>query len=201
MDPIQVYKDVVAQTLKRFKPGTGAGASGLKVEHLLTLVKANLLDSLVAVLTKMVNGNIGEHVAPFLFGANLFALLKPNKDVRPIACGEVLRRLAGKILCRNFGDAFREYLAPHQYGVSVSGGIEACVHSAASLLHPDLKPDMFGVKLDFQNAFNEVDQEKFLEAVRVDFPQLYPYVHSMWGRAIPIRNLERSRNWFTHEPK
>jgi hypothetical protein len=52
-----------------------------------------------------------------------------DKSLRPIACGDVWRRLAARCACKDFADRFRESLAPHQFGVAVPGGTEILVHA------------------------------------------------------------------------
>ncbi|KAL5475300.1 hypothetical protein EMCRGX_G027386 [Ephydatia muelleri] len=70
----------------------------------------------------------------FLVGATLVALpkLKPNcpPDVRPIAVGEVLRRLTGKCLCQLLKSKAMEFFLPYQFGV-------ACPNVAEKLQSPE----------------------------------------------------------------
>ena len=56
-------------------------------------------------------------LAPHLAGATLHALPKKQGGVRPIAVGEVLRRLVGKLLCQAVREESRAYLWPLQVGV------------------------------------------------------------------------------------
>ncbi|KAK3287022.1 hypothetical protein CYMTET_5432 [Cymbomonas tetramitiformis] len=74
----------------------------------------------------------------WLAGARLVALLKDGLsiNVRPIACGEVLRKLVAKI------------------GVVVKGGAELWVHTVQAAL--DQHPEWVRVKADAKNAFNAV---------------------------------------------
>jgi len=66
----------------------------------------------------------------YLAGARLIALLKMKGnvavDIRPIAIGEILRRVAAKYLCLINRKAFLDYLTPtHQLGVGARCGIES----------------------------------------------------------------------------
>ena len=59
-------------------------------------------------------------MVPHLCGAILFASKKTNGGLRPIAVGEVLRRLTSKCVSRAVcGDAVK-FLTPLQLGVGVS---------------------------------------------------------------------------------
>ena len=51
-------------------------------------------------------------------------------DIRPIAIGEMLRRIAAKYLCRVNRKEFLQYLTPtNQLGVGARCGIESIIHA------------------------------------------------------------------------
>ena len=64
---------------------------------------SNIFRSLLRqVINLLITGKVPAALAPYLAGGNLTALMKLKElgwDVRPIAVGEVLRRLAGKCAC------------------------------------------------------------------------------------------------------
>lgn len=55
---------------------------------------------------------------------------KGDCDVRPIAVGETIRRLASKCLCEAVKSEARACLFPLQVGVSTQLGAEAAIHTA-----------------------------------------------------------------------
>ena len=62
-------------------------------------------------------------------GARLIALPKKVPgEVRPIAVGDVVRRVAGKRALRKYGDVAARALRPHQLGVGAPGGADVIVH-------------------------------------------------------------------------
>ena len=63
-----------------------------------------------------------------LAGARLVALGKSGGGVRPIAVGETLRRLAGKLLIARNQPEAASCLQPEQVGVGVLRGAESLVH-------------------------------------------------------------------------
>ena len=84
----------------------------------------------------LISGKIPVQVARFLAGGNLVALEKnkPNcpPDIRPIAVGEAIRRLAGKCLCSMTKAKAHDFLAPFQLGVACQGGAEKIIHGIRS---------------------------------------------------------------------
>ena len=63
---------------------------------------------MAAVANVLARGDAPPELAPFLGGASLFALEKKGGGVRPIAVGEILRRLVGKVLCKIAQDSAKE---------------------------------------------------------------------------------------------
>ena len=103
------------------------------------------------------------------------ALLKPNGKIRPIAVGEVLRRLVAKCLCEAVKEPARKYFWPLQSGVAVPMGVESSIHVLRDWSSRQASfPDRVLLKLDFANAFNSVSRKAVLDAVCERFPQLLP---------------------------
>ena len=79
---------------------------------------------MITALTKFVNllaaGKTPPSILPHLCGATLLTCKKKNGGLRPIAVGEVLRRLMSKCLALAVRPA--SVLAPVQLGVNVKGG-------------------------------------------------------------------------------
>jgi hypothetical protein len=97
---IEVALDSVHCALRHFALDSAPGPSGLRVQHLLDACTPGSSDGFLQQLTAVVNllgqGRACAEVAPFLAGASLAAVPKPSGGVRPLAVGEVLRRLVGK---------------------------------------------------------------------------------------------------------
>ena len=93
-----------------------------------------------------------------------------------MAVGETLRRLVSKCLLDSVAQEAKSRLEPLQVGVGTKLGVEAVVHVARQW------KDRHGqdarrvlVKLDLENAFNCVDRQAVLSAIRETFPQLAPW--------------------------
>jgi hypothetical protein len=138
-----------------------------------------LLENLTRFVNELIAGRVNHLIAPFLAGASLYALEKKGGGIRPLACGNLLRRLASKCICWVTRDHFKNHLAPHQVGVAVPGGVEIIIHEARhvrDLFIADKKYEKHGyLKVDFRNAFNEVDRQAIYNELVIDFPQLVPY--------------------------
>jgi hypothetical protein len=86
---------------------------------------------LQAVVARMAEGRVDESARRFMYGARLVALLKTDGGLRPIACGDVFRRMAAKLLCAAVADDARAHLKEcGQLGVCVPGGMDAISHAA-----------------------------------------------------------------------
>lgn len=103
---------------------------------------ASALKSIWGVVSLLSAGLAPIVVVPHLCGATLLALEKKGGGFRPIAVGEVLRRLTSKCVSRLVqSDAF-QVLTPLQLGVGVKLGCEAIVHAITSTLeNSNIPPD------------------------------------------------------------
>jgi hypothetical protein len=75
---------------------------------------ATALEALVSLVNTLVSGRAPSTFATWLCGAPLTALAKPNGSVRPIAAGEVRRRLVAKCLMARVKQSAQALLAPLQ---------------------------------------------------------------------------------------
>jgi hypothetical protein len=132
------------------------------------------------------NGVVPEAASPFFAGAKLIALVKVNNDVRPIAVGESLRRLAARLLLTPHRAALAAHLLPFgQVGVGVPGGIEAATHAARRLANTWQNSGRRGrafLKIDLKNAFNEVDRQTIVETCMRDFVAALRFVWWLYSR-------------------
>ena len=151
---------------------------------------------LAAVVSLLSNGQACSDVAPFLCGAHLVAVPKPKGGVRPIAIGELLRRLTGKCLMAQVQAAGREHFFPAQVGVAVPAGAEAVVHCARAWFerHSGSAKKAL-VKLDFENAFNTVSRNEVLKAVQSHFPSLSRWVSWCYGKASNLQFGNTTLQW------
>ena len=185
-----IAPELVARSLRAFPAETAPGPTGLRVQHLREACTAGsrdaFLSQLAAVVQLLAQGRAPSFVAPVLAGAGLVALPKPSGGVRPIAVGEILRRLTGKCLMSLVQQQARTYFWPAQVGVAVKGGAEKAVHTvrAWTQRHAGSATKVL-VKLDFANAFNCVSREAVLQQACTHFPALARW--SVWCYRQPTR--------------
>ena len=165
------------ECLRAFPLETAPGPTGLRVQHLRDACVVGNSDSFLAQLAEVVSllaqGRAPSFVAPVLAGAGLVALPKPQGGVRPIAVGEILRRLTGKCLMTQVREDAQAFFWPAQVGVAVKGGAERAVHAvrAWTQQHAGASQKVL-LKLDFRNAFNCVSRDAVLQECAANFPAL-----------------------------
>ena len=97
--------------------------------------------------------------------------------------GNILRRIAAKVICKVKKEDFNHYLAPHQKGTQ-KGGSEQIVHSVrAAIERNNLPTNWVLAKIDLKNAFNLVSREQVLFEVATHSPSIYKWVKYMLGSA------------------
>ena len=181
-----VTADMVRDALASFDAMTAPGAMGLKVPHLTDLVASDpsgaFVDALTRVVQRLADGTLCVEARPFVCGACLTALPKPDGGTRPIAAGEILRRLTSKVMIGAVRARLDAHFLPYQYGVGSRGGAERIVHRVRAAVALNTATDDFVLlKVDLQNAFNRVSREAVLAAVAADFPCLLPWVSCLYG--------------------
>ena len=184
--PLTITQMEVDKSVRKFGRGKAPGPSGMRPEHMKIIHQGaqNRRDRALAGLTRLVNGmvkgEVPEPVAPYLSGARLHAGLKKDGSIRPIAVGNLLRRLVGRCVARSLADRAAQYLSPLQTGVGVRGGCEAIVHAARAAL--EKHPDKWLLQVDFINAFNCADRGSTLAEVARLFPEMLAWCTTCYGQ-------------------
>lgn len=132
-------------------------------------------------------GGLPASLSTWLAAAPLSPLRKRNDGVRPIAVGETLRRLVGKLLMRPVRDRAAALLRPTQLRVGVPCGIGAIVHSIRhqTAKHRD-DSRVALLSLDFRNAFNLVSRHAIRRSLRSHFPELLAYFEACYMGEAPL---------------
>jgi hypothetical protein len=174
---------LVRRCIHSFRAGSSPGNLGLRAEHLKVAIKFHSQSSLLTTLTSFINkylsGSLNSLLAPYIGSASLSALTKKDNGVRPLACGNVFRRLASKCVCFMLKPQLEEFFVPLQYGVGSPRGIESLVHFSrhlwdSSIIDPTCEESGF-LKVDFENAFNNVSRQAIYDQLVLHFPAVVPY--------------------------
>ena len=187
-----VTMDEVLAAIKRFPRASAGGGSGLTITHIRELAEINeaheeggLLHALASLFTKWLKGRAPPRLAEWIAGAPLTPLRKSNNDVRPIAVGETLRRVAGSILLARNRDPIANHFAPHQLGVCMKRGTEVITHAVRAFMREHGESPNYGVlQLDLVNAFNLISRNEFRRLVHEHFPNMSPWVEYCYGRGV-----------------
>ena len=175
-----VSEEEVMVALKSFRPSSAGGVDGLRPGYLKDLVAPQtaeagrrLMKDHANLCSKLLLGQIPQHARGLLFAANLTALLKKDGGIRPIAVGNVFRRLASKIAAKRVIPELRRQLSPVQLGVGVNGGCEAAAYAVRVFVQSSVVPENnVLIKLDMKNAFNTVRRDHFLEVCSSRAPSI-----------------------------
>ena len=182
-----VEVDTIEKGIQSFHRLSGGGPSGLKPIHLKnclsTVHRDEVLERCCSLVNLLAKGEAPAFLAPFLAGANLTALPKKEDDVRPVAVGEVWRRLTAKSLCSAYKSQASTYFFPLQIGVAQPLGTEVGLETARQWMGRNgSNLSTVLVKIDFTNAFNSVDRQVFLEQCRHQFPGLSQWSEWCYGQ-------------------
>ena len=138
-----------------------------------------MCSSLHSACTSIAQGSIPREIAVLLSASRLISLPKSNGDVRPIAVGEVLRRLTARAMCLEVKSELATFFAPIQHGVATEGGSELMIHQVQLLL--ESHPEWSVLKSDVSNAFNSLHRSHMFKEVAASFPSIYQHVCQMYG--------------------
>ena len=107
--PVFDYADVL-KAIRSFPKGTAAGASGFRAQHLVDAYvdpskqdREPVLVPMAEVCTLLAAGKAPANAAPWIASAPIFPLKKKQGGIRPIAVGEVFRRLVSKLVLSSEG--------------------------------------------------------------------------------------------------
>jgi hypothetical protein len=157
----------------------------MRAEHLREAGGADgdFWEIMASVVGALLAGSLPAEVTRWLCGASLCAFRKPGAgaDVRPIASGEILRRLTAKLLCARVKSSAVAALAPHQVGVAVPNGSEAAVHATREYLAQPRTSDRVVAKIDLANAFNCVSRAAVLAQVAQTCPEAARWAATCYG--------------------
>ena len=184
----------VFKALKSFPRSTGLGPSGFPVQALKSLcsrettpegevIDSECLLALTEFVGHIVRGSMPSEVMAMWASARLLALSKANGKPRPIAVGEIFRRLAAKCAVMHCAKVLAARLRPTQRGVGVSGGVEHLAHTITVMLQT--RPDWCVLAVDVKNAFNSILRESILRETIAHLPEVADLIFGCYGGQTP----------------
>ena len=103
---------------------------------------------------------------------------KTETAIRPLACGDPIRRLVSKCFCVAGKDDIDAAFKGRNYGVGCKGGVEVIAHSLRDTLNKHKDSNLALLKIDFKNAFNKIRRDHFVPAACKMFPGMTAW--TMW---------------------
>ena len=161
-----------------------AGLFGYKPFLLQQCVRAESF-TFTRALTSAVNefaaGLAPSFLKRYVAGGVSIALEKSKTSVRPLACGDPLRRLVAKCFCVAGKDEISKSFAGRNFGVGCKGGVEVVAHSLRDSLSEHKGSKLGLLKIDFRNAFNEVKRSHFVKSACEMFPAMSRWTEWCYG--------------------
>jgi hypothetical protein len=178
--------ELVKMALASFGAGSAAGLFGYRPFLLQQCARAesfSFLGALTSAVNLLADGRAPQFLQPYLAGGVSIALAKPNSGVRPLCCGDPIRRLVGKCFCIGGKDEISAVFKNKNFGVGCPGGVEVVAHSLRDCLSKHAGSGLGLLKIDFRNAFNLIDRGAFVNASCSMFPGLSKW--TMWCYGSP----------------
>ena len=176
--------DVVRSALSTFGPSSAAGLLGYKpflLQHCVRAESFHFPQALTSAVNDFAAGRAPAFLKRFVGGGVSIALEKSATAVRPLACGDPLRRLVGKCFCVGGKEEISKSFKGKNYGVGCPGGVEVVAHSLRDVLQKHRKSKFGLLKIDFRNAFNEIKRSHFVKAVDDMFPAMSNWTQWCYG--------------------
>ena len=166
-----------------FPAGSAPGPTGLRPAHLKDCLKrvsssAILRIGMAAFVLGAIRGDLHGGIQQPLCTATLIPLKKKDGGIRPIAVGETLRRLVGKVLLQ-LPEVKQEMqtLKPRQCGVGVPFAAEmlgmAVQRLADGMLPEAVSSSWAHLMIDIKNAYNSLSRVAMLKGASRKAPTTY----------------------------
>lgn len=164
---IEVRQNEIRRSLRECRTDAGAGPSGLD-GNFISCLKYNedFFSFLVYVSRKLADGELEPR--ELLLGSRLLPFYKDDdRNIRPIACGEIIYRICGRAILRGTDVKLETF----QLGVSTPGGCEPMIE-----LGRIKGPTKSIIAIDLKNAFNKLKRAFMLSAAKEKAPQLWKMI-------------------------
>ena len=132
-------------------------------DHLFPMLE-NEGDSqrLVEVASALAMARVPEEIIEAIRLGCLTALSKPDRGVRVIVVGDILRRMVARTLAKQISKKVEEATAPFEYTLSTKAGCECVAHILQSLT--DLSPEVTFTSID-GGAYDLISRNAMLEGL------------------------------------
>ena len=176
-EPLEVEREVVVKVIKSAPSQSAPGPDGIRYEHLKTEFEFGDSEALIEAVIAVAAGHLPPLACLIHAACRLLAFLKPNGKIRPIGVGNTLRRMGSGAIMSSLGVSLQLFFSVEracQFAVRTPSGLECALHLVRALL--EHHPASALVSCDVINAFNELDRQAMVDALRAKFPSVLPHV-------------------------
>ena len=191
-----VFDAITAESVRKAAMNTkgGAGPSGVDADgwrHILVsrnfgLASEELRSELALLIRKLCTEQIevsreNDHTSSNLEALLACRLIPVDKSpgLRPIGVGEVLRRIAGKVVMSVAKGDVQCSVGSLQVCAGQAGGCEAAIHAMRNVFE-DEESDAI-LLIDAANAFNSMNRATMLENIKKICPIVYTYAFNCYA--------------------
>jgi hypothetical protein len=183
----------IVALLSSIRKHPAPGITNLRYDHIRQCIGSSstpdeqeFLTRLQRFLMLIANARLPLTFMRFIGSSVLLALPKTGHGIRPIAMGDVFRRMTSSLIQRHFQSQINNIMLPLQLGIGASCGVEKIFHLSQAYLESQ-QGDI--VLLDFQNAFNTVSRSQALSNIAQHLPDLYPYLSAVYNQELWLWHL------------
>ena len=190
--------DEVRQALRSFPRSSSGGLGGLMATHCSGEGPqfSAFLQALTSLASAFAWHRLPQEVSLLIAGAKLVLLPKKDGGLRPIAVGELVRRIAGKVLVARYQPSVANKLQPIQAGVACPGGMERIIHSIQLWAEGGPSSEAL-LQVDLKNAFGCLDRVSMLHSIRSHCPVFLPYALACYSGASSVHGWVLSAEVFS----
>ena len=173
-----INAELVRKAALKTRGGSGpSGMDGDGWRHILTSnsfkeCSKELCVTFANVIKKLCS-NVEDSKSLEAFLACRLIPLDKNPGIRPIGVGEVLRRIAGKVVVHTVREDVISSVGSLQVCAGQEAGCEAAIHAMHSIFESEETEAV--LLLDASNAFNSINRNAFLHNVKVVLLYLHMY--------------------------
>jgi len=196
--PIAFDRRMFLANVRSARRGVSGGPSGMRAEHLQTLLDHEDTAELLAEAAEhLARAELPAAIVSALRFGRMTALSKRDGGVRGIVTGDTLRRLTARTLAQCYAREIEDACTPYQFALSTRAGADALAHLLRAALDLDAKRVV--VSLDGIGAFDHIRRSAMLEKLG-ELPNtnaLLPFVRLFYSQ--PSRYLWYDDDGREHE--
>ena len=157
----------------------GSGPSGLDVLNCFGDKSSDLCRAIASFTRKLCSENLDASSLEVFLACRLIPLDK-NSGLYPIGVGEILRRIARKVVVSSIFNDIVDSVGSLQVCAGHEAGCKALIHAMNNIFQD--KQTEAVLLVDAANAFNAVNRKAFLHNINIICPLIATLVHNCYSK-------------------